>query len=79
VITGIGTISCAGGNGANAALNNGGGGGGGGGGLLVFVTQNDVTMTSLILNVAGGIGGAGLGTGASGSPGSIGRIYNTRV
>lgn len=78
-ITGSGTITAPGGNGANAQLTNGGGGAGGGGGIVILVSINDPTTSSLTISAPGGAGGAGLGSGVAGAPGSIGRVYITRV
>lgn len=79
-ITGTGTIRAHGGNGFTPITGgNKGGGGGGGGGVLVLISENDITMTSLVLDVAGGLGASGTGTGVSGANGSNGRIYRVRV
>jgi hypothetical protein len=72
---GTGTISAKGGNGGSPAGGNRGGGAGGGGGLIVTLTENDTTLTSLTLNISGGLGNSGAGTGATGNNGSNGRIY----
>lgn len=78
-ITGIGEIFAKGGNGASPAGGNRGGGGGGGGGVLALISENDITMTSLVVSVAGGAGASGAGSGATGNNGSVGRIYYVRV
>lgn len=78
-LTGSGTIRVKGGDGFQPIAGNRGGGGGGGGGILAICTENDVTMTSLILNTAGGVGASGFGTGASGINGSTGRTFLVRV
>jgi len=70
--TNNGVISARGGNGGNAVAGNSGGGGGGGGGRVVIVSSQLVQGT---LSVSGGIGGSGLGTGASGSSGQSGTIH----
>lgn len=78
-LTGAGTIRANGGIGGNAPIANGGGGGGGGGGAVVFITDNDTTATSLVIQVNGGLGGGGAGNGVTGSAGSVGRIYRVRT
>lgn len=75
-ITGTGTLRARGGNGFQPVAGNRGGGGGGGGGVILTVSENDVTATSLVQNVSGGVGASGSGTGVSGLNGSNGRIYN---
>ena len=76
---GSGTIRARGGNGFQPTAGNRGGGGGGGGGAIILVTENDTTITSLVLNVSGGIGASGFGTGLSGSNGSNGRVIRVRT
>jgi hypothetical protein len=78
-VTGTGTIRAKGGDGFAPVAGNRGGGGGGGGGVIAICSENDVTATSLTVNVAGGVGASGSGTGASGINGSTGRIYYVRV
>lgn len=78
-LTGTGAIRAHGGNGGQPAAGNRGGGGGGGGGVIVTITENDVTATSLVFDVAGGVGNSGSGTGVSGTTGSPGRVYNLRT
>lgn len=79
-ITGTGQINAKGGNGFTPITGgNKGGGGGGGGGIIACISENDVTATSLVLSVAGGFGASGVGTGATGQNGTIGRIYYVRV
>ena len=66
-ITGTGTISANGGNGANGASGNSGGGGGGGGGFVaVFYSTNTGSQT---ITANGGTGGAMSGTGYAGGNG----------
>lgn len=79
-LTGTGTIRARGGNGFTPITGgNKGGGGGGGGGVIATITENDVTATSLTLDIAGGTGASGTGTGVTGTNGSVGRIYHVRV
>lgn len=79
-LTGTGTIRARGGNGFTPITGgNKGGGGGGGGGVIATITENDVTATSLTLDIAGGTGASGTGTGVTGTNGSVGRIYPVRV
>lgn len=84
-ITGTGTITAVGGNGGNATLGNAGGGGGGAGGCIVIATSTNsrfiskqvnatTTIGGVTLNVSGGIGGTGIGTGTAGQAGGIGVI-----
>lgn len=76
-ITGTGTIRAKGGDGFTPITGgNKAGGGGGGGGVICTISENDVTATSLIFNVSGGLGASGTGTGTSGSNGTNGRVYN---
>ncbi len=69
-LAGNGTITVAGGKGANSFATNGGGGGGGGGGFMVLVYHTKTFSGTL--TVAGGAGGTGTGTGTSGTTGSTG-------
>lgn len=79
-ITGIGQINAKGGNGFTPITGgNKGGGGGAGGGVICAISENDITATSLTLSVAGGLGAPGVGTGANGVNGTVGRIYLVRV
>lgn len=79
-ITGTGQINARGGNGYTPITGgNKGGGGGGGGGVICTISENLISATSLTLSVSGGLGVSGTGTGASGSNGSTGRIYNVRA
>ncbi len=78
-LTGSGTITARGGAGAAAPGVNGGGGGGGGGGVIVTITANDVSLTPLIITVAGGTPGTGNGTGVAGASGGVGRSYLGRA
>lgn len=78
-ISGTGIIRANGGNGADAATGvNAGGGGAGGGGVIAIISENDVTATSLTLQVNTGAAGTGNGTGANGISGTVGRIYLVR-
>lgn len=80
LITGTGQINAKGGNGFTPITGgNKGGGGGAGGGIIVCISENDVTTTSLALSVSGGLGAPGVGTGANGVNGTVGRIYLVRV
>jgi hypothetical protein len=75
-ITNSGAINAPGGDGATSASStNGGGGGGGGGGWIVINTTAAWTNTGTT-NVAGGLGGAGVGTGAAGVAGAVGTVTN---
>jgi len=79
-IFGTGAIRAKGGNGFTPITGgNKGGGGGGGGGTIVVISENDTLSTSLTLDVSGGTGVSGTGTGVSGSNGSSGRIYRLRA
>lgn len=79
-LTGTGQIKANGGNGFTPITGgNKGGGGGGGGGIICTITENDVSLTGLTLSVAGGAGASGVGTGVTGSNGTVGRIYQVRV
>lgn len=78
-IFGTGTIRANGGNGGTPVSGNRGGGAGGGGGVVVLISENDTTATSLVVQVNGGIGSSGTGTGAVGNNGSVGRIFRVRV
>jgi len=78
-ITGTGAIRAHGGNGGTPAGGNRGGGAGGGGGVIILLSVNDTTATSLTLDVAGGLGSSGAGTGVTGASGSSGRTYRVRI
>lgn len=72
-----GTISAAGGKGAQAPSSNCGGGGGGGGGLVVvyYGTRTHVGANPAVFAAAGGAGGAANGTGQAGGAGVAGFVY----
>lgn len=76
VISGSGTLTSAGGNGANAPGTNSGGGGGGGGGVLFICTTTANYRSLNTVTVAGGTHGNGTGTGTNGLDGSVGRIID---
>lgn len=76
---GTGIIRAKGGNGFTPAAGNRGGSGGGGGGVIILLTENDTTTTSLTLDVAGGSGASGTGTGVAGAAGSTGRTVKVRT
>jgi hypothetical protein len=67
-----GTIRARGENGQDGTGSNANGGGGGGGGRIIIYGKLLVTGT---LDVSGGLGGAGIGTGVSGEPGEDGTIH----
>ena len=75
---GSGRLQVHGGNGFQPTAGNRGGGGGGGGGAIVLLTENDTTATSLVIDLVGGTGASGFGTGAPGANGSNGRIVRVR-
>lgn len=79
-ITGTGKIKAVGGAGYTPITGgNKGGGGGGGGGIVALISENNIAATSLTINVSGGAGASGVGTGVTGQNGTIGRIYYVRV
>lgn len=78
-LVGSGTLRAKGGDGFQPTAGNRGGGAGGGGGAVCLVTENDTTMTSLVINVSGGLGASGFGTGTSGANGANGRTFRVRV
>jgi len=80
LLTGTGQIKAVGGAGFTPITGgNKGGGGGGGGGIINLISENNVAATSLVMNVSGGAGASGVGTGVTGQNGTIGRIYYVRV
>jgi hypothetical protein len=71
-----GTIRSAGGNGFTPTTGNCGGGGGGGGGPVVLFTTTPIVNAGT-LSSPGGTHGNGVGTGANGTDGAAGTVFQT--
>lgn len=78
IVNGSGTVTSSGGAGGSPPAGNCGGGGGGGGGDIVFICNTSAAYLGSV-NVGGGTGGTGIGTGVNGTNGTSGNFYQITV